>query len=65
MFVYLQQVCDMKYDNVFSSFLELQSYTRHIRPPPIAQVLLLFEDDSTEPQRPGRTLTVQVNFFEA
>lgn len=46
----------------FSS--ELQSYTRHIRPPPMSQVLLFFEEEDTEPQRPGRTLTVQVIHFE-
>ncbi|KAK3516768.1 hypothetical protein QTP70_023645 [Hemibagrus guttatus] len=36
---------------------ELQSYARHIRPLPMSQVLLYFEDDSTESRR---TLTVQV-----
>ncbi|TSK58000.1 Interferon regulatory factor 4 [Bagarius yarrelli] len=41
-------------------YAQLQSYTRHIRPPPVSQVILYFEEDSVEPQRPGRSLTVQV-----
>lgn len=54
----------IKRGDVFSSFSELQSYARHIRPPPMSQVVLYFDEDSTEPQRPGRTLTVQVIYFE-
>ncbi|XP_062857502.1 interferon regulatory factor 4 [Trichomycterus rosablanca] len=39
---------------------ELQSYALHARPPPSPQVFLFFEDESTELQRPERTLTIQV-----
>ncbi|XP_019904701.2 interferon regulatory factor 4 isoform X3 [Esox lucius] len=39
---------------------ELQSYALHGRPPPRLQVLLSFGDECLDPQRPRRTLTVQV-----
>ncbi|XP_076849277.1 LOW QUALITY PROTEIN: interferon regulatory factor 4 [Brachyhypopomus gauderio] len=42
---------------------ELQSYALHTRLPPCPQVLLFFEDENTDHQRPKRTLTVQVEPF--
>lgn len=53
-----EQTCKLLDTQLFIS--ELESYTLHGRPPPISQVLLFFEDDSPEPHRSRRTITVQV-----
>ncbi|KAL6486441.1 hypothetical protein MHYP_G00058330 [Metynnis hypsauchen] len=53
-----EQTCKLLDTQLFIT--ELQSYALHGRPPPFSQVLLFFEDESAEPQRPRRTITVQV-----
>uniref|UniRef100_A0A8B9KIA5 Interferon regulatory factor 4b n=3 Tax=Astyanax mexicanus TaxID=7994 RepID=A0A8B9KIA5_ASTMX len=53
-----EQTCKLLDTQLFIT--ELQSYALHTRTLPVSHVLLFFEDESTEPQRPKRTLTVQV-----
>ncbi|XP_026854791.1 interferon regulatory factor 4 isoform X1 [Electrophorus electricus] len=53
-----EQSCKLLDTQLFIT--ELQSYALHTRPPPFPQVLLFFGEENTEPQRPKRTLTVQV-----
>ncbi|XP_039549447.1 interferon regulatory factor 4 isoform X2 [Pimephales promelas] len=53
-----EQNCKLLDTHLFIT--ELQSYALHARPAPCSQVLLFFEDESAEAQRPRRTFTVQV-----
>ncbi|XP_016303487.1 interferon regulatory factor 4-like [Sinocyclocheilus anshuiensis] len=53
-----EQNCKLLDTHLFIT--ELQSYALHARPAPCSQVLLFFEDESTDAQRPRRTFTVQV-----
>ncbi|KTG41533.1 hypothetical protein cypCar_00028366 [Cyprinus carpio] len=53
-----EQNCKLLDTHLFIT--ELQSYALHTRPAPCSQVLLFFEDESTDTQRPRRTFTVQV-----
>ncbi|ROI33818.1 Interferon regulatory factor 4 [Anabarilius grahami] len=53
-----EQNCKLLDTHLFIT--ELQSYALHARPAPCSQVVLFFEDESSDAQRPRRTFTVQV-----